>query len=152
MRFFVAVAAAIMVTAGFVGPSRAGLLELPFDSISRHRACDVGPCIGNTLSRKRVFVRDRYLSFDIHTHPARYALRRVRVMVAPPGVVVSGGDYETEWFSRLVELPAGPTRVVRPAQYEWVTKEVLVAPAQNYVTRRQPHYAYYPETIVVSEP
>ena len=154
MRLIAALAAAVLVSLGLAAPSRAGLLELPFDSISRYRACESVPCIGNSLVRKRVFVHDRWLSFDVRTRPAHYALRKVRVMVAPPGVVVSNQDYDTGWANgySLVEVPAGPTRVVKPAQYEWVMKEVLVSPGMSYVARRQPHYAYYPETIYVSEP
>ena len=113
---------------GLTAPSRAGLFELPFDPITRHRDCAAEPCRGNHLAYRDVFVRDRYLRFDIHTRPARYALGRQRVLA-----VSSAGRYRDS------------ARV----HYLWVTRPVLVQPARSYVTRRQPHTAYYPETIVV---
>ena len=144
--------AAAVVTLGFAATAQAGLLELPFDAITRHRDCAVEPCRGNNLHYQQVWVRDRYLRFDIHTSPAQYELRRQRVMVAPPGIVVTGGRHDTDWFhlSPVVEFPVGSYRVTRPAKYVWVTQEVLVHPAQNYVTRRRPYYAYYPDSIIVT--
>jgi hypothetical protein len=153
MRIFAAIATMFLLSLGLAGPSRAGLLELPFDTITRHHDCSVEPCGDNGLSYKQVWVRDRYLRYDIHTTPARYAMRRTRVMVSPPVIVTTGGSQWVwdHWGHRsLVAYPTGAATVVRPAQYEWVTQQVLVHPAQAGVTRRQPHYAYYPDTIVVS--
>lgn len=154
MRLLAAFAAAAAITFGLAGPGNAGLFELPFDKITRNRDCNTEPCRYNGLHYKQVFVRDRYLRFDIHTRPAQYELRRTRVMVAPPAIVVAGRHWD--WHRRdglnLVELPTGAYRTVRPAQYAWVTKNVLVRPAGNYVTRRRPYYAYYPDTIIVSQP
>jgi len=154
MRLLAALATAAVVFLGLASPSQAGLLELPFDRISLHRDCSVEPCRHNGLRFKRIYVRDRYLRYDIHSRPAQYELRRTRVMVAPPAIVVTNGRYETDrWGGRhLVELPVGAYRVVRPARYQWVTQQVLVHPAQHYVTRRHPYTAYYPDTIVVSQP
>jgi hypothetical protein len=154
MRLFATLAAAAIALAGLAGQSRAGLFELPFDQITRNRDCTAVPCRDNGLAYRQAYVRDRYLRFDIHTRPAKYALRRVKVMVAPPGIVAAGDHWDRRGRDGLdlVELPAGPYKVVRPAQYEWVTENVLVRPAQNYVTRRHPYYAYYPDTIVVSQP
>ena len=155
MRFFAAIAVAALTMAGLAAPARAGLLELPFDEVTRDRHCDAVPCRTNNLHYLHAYVRDRYLRFDIHTRPAQYALRRTRVMIEPPGVEVADGarwDWTDLRHRDLVAYPVGPHRVVRPAQYIWVTQDVLVHPARVYVTRRHPHFAYYPETIVVSQP
>ena len=151
MRASVVFATVVMLMLGFASPSRAGLLELPFDHITRHHNCDIEPCRGNHLAYKEVYVRDRYLRFDIHTQPARYEMRRVRVMVAPPTIVMTHSGYDSDRVGRhwLVELPVGHYRTVKAAQYAWVMRPVLVHPARNWVTRRHPHSAYYPETITV---
>ena len=155
MRVSTLLAAALTMVLGFAAPAKAGLLELRHDNITLHWNCDITPCRNNNLAYKRVYVRDQYLAYDIHTRPAHYVMRRVRVMVAPPTVVVSGGH---RWHDRwnfgsrhgLAPLPVkGGYRTIRPAQYAWVTKPVLVSPGRAYVTRRSPHYAYYPEDIVV---
>ena len=132
--------------------AQAGLLELSRDNITRNYNCDITPCRDNNLAYKRVFVRDHYLRYDIRTRPAHYAMRRVRVMIAPPAIVAGRGQHRLwDFESRdgLVALPTGPYRVVAPARYTWVTRPVLVTPERNYVSRRHPHYAYYPEDIVV---
>ncbi len=156
MRVSTLLAAAALSMLGFAAPAKAGLLELRHDPITLHWNCDITPCRTNNLAYKRVYVRDRYLRYDIHTKPARYEMRRVRVMVAPPTVVVSGRSHHhhRRWLDvghrgGLVALPVKGYRKVRPAQYAWVTKPVLVSPARTSVTRRAPHYAYYPDTIVV---
>ena len=151
MRLSTVFAAAMLFLLGIGSPAQAGLLELKFDNITRHRDCSSEPCRGNGLHYKRIYVRDRYLRFDIHTQPARYELRRERVMIAPPTIVVMGGRHHDRRVGRyhLVELPVGHYRTVAPARYVWVTRQVLVHPARNYVTRRQPHYAYYPDTAIV---
>jgi hypothetical protein len=154
MRFLAALAFAALTLAGVAAPAGAGLLELPFDQVSLDRHCDAMPCRSNNLHRLHTYVRDRYLRYDVHTRPARYALRRVRVMIEPPGITVSEHD-RWSWLRGerdLVAYPTGPYRVVKPAQYMWVTENVLVSPARNYVTRRHPHYAYYPQDIYVSQP
>ncbi len=155
MRVSSLLAVAAMTILGLAAPAKAGLLELRHDNITLHWNCDITPCRNNNLAYKRVYVRDQYLRYDIHTTPAHYEMRRVRVMVAPPTVVVSGDhSWRHRWDfgspSGLVPLPVhGGYRTVRPAQYAWVTKQVLVSPGRAYVTRRSPHYAYYPENIVV---
>jgi hypothetical protein len=155
VRVSTLLAAAAMSVLGLAAPAKAGLLELARDPITLHWNCGITPCRSNHLAYKRVYVRDRYLAYDIHTTPARYEMRRTRVMVAPPTVVVAGGrSWHDRWNfgsrSGLVPLPVhGGYRVVRPAQYAWVTRPVLVSPAHASVTRRAPHYAYYPDTIVV---
>jgi hypothetical protein len=144
-------AAATMMVLGFAAPAKAGLLELRHDPITLHWNCDITPCRNNNLAYKRIYVRDRYLRYDIHTTPARYEMRRVRVMVSPPMSVVVGGRRSHRLFDILHRERASVQghRVFRPAQYAWVTRPVLVSPARAYVTRRMPHYALYPETIVV---
>jgi hypothetical protein len=119
MRVLAAMTFAIALV-GLAAPSQAGLLELPFDRITLHRACASEPCSDNDLHRKRVYVRDRYLRFDIHTTPARYATRRTRALVGLPN------------------------------HYVWVNQSVLVSPAHSTVSRRRPHFAYYSDTIIVS--
>jgi len=153
MRLLAALAFAALTLTGIASPVRAGLLELPFDEVSRDRHCDAMPCRSNNLHRLHTFVRDRYLRFDIHSHPARYALRRVRVMIAAPGIVVDEPG-RWDWLNRdgLVAYPVGPHHVVEPPKYMWVTENVLVSPARNYVTRRHPYYAYYPQDIYVTQP
>ncbi len=154
MRVSPLLAAALTMVLGFAAPAQAGLLELRHDNITLHWNCDITPCRSNDLAYKRVYVRDQYLAYDIHTRPAHYVMRRVRVMVVPPTVVVSGQSMRHRWLDLgnrdgLVALPVRGYRTIRPAQYAWVTKPVLVSPARAYVTRRQPHYANYPEDIVV---
>jgi hypothetical protein len=147
-----ATSAALMLS--LISPSRADLLLLPGDRISMNRNCDLTPCFGNSLHYERTWVRDRYLRYDIHTTPARYVKKRVRIMIAPPTVEVISGRHVVGSVGRqvAVELPVGRTRIVHPARYEWVTRAVLVAPEHYSVKRRRPHTAYYPETIAVSEP
>jgi hypothetical protein len=142
--------ALLVVLVPLAQASRAGVLELPFDEVSTDRHCDVDPCRDNGFVYKRVFFRDRYLRFDIHVAPAQYVMRKIRVMVAPPAIAPRT-DYESERYGdlSLVELPTGPYRRLGPAQYETVVAPVLVHPERSYVTRRQPHYAYYPEWISV---
>ena len=118
MRLIATAFVAVMVGLGFAGTAKAGVLELPFDRVSLHRNCAAQPCLGNALTWKRIWVRDKYLRFSIHTTPAHYAMRRQRV-------------------------------ISRDGGYEWVTTPVLVSPAHNWVTRRAPYYAYFPETIAV---
>ena len=118
MRLIASAAIAALVGLGAMAPAKAGLLELPFDNISRYRDCNAQPCRTNNLHWKRVWVHAPYLRFDIHSSKPRYALRRERVI---------GAD----------------------GTYQWVSTPVLMAPAQNYVTRRSPHYAYFPDTIAV---
>jgi hypothetical protein len=157
VRVSALLASAIVMALSFATPAKAGLLELRHDNITRHWNCDITPCRSNHLAYKQVYARDRYLAYDIHTSPAKYEMRRSRVMIAPPTVVLTGGaSHHRRWLNvgsrrgGLVALPVhGGYRVVRPAQYAWVTKPVLVSPARAYVTRRAPHFAYYPETIVV---
>ena len=155
MRVSARLAAAAMTVLGLAAPAQAGVLELINDPITLHWNCDITPCRGNTLAYKRVYVRDHYLAYDIHTRPAHYVMRKVRVMVAPPTVVVTSGEsHDRHWLdfgdrNGLVALPVSGYRVVKPAQYAWVTKSVLVTPGHAYVTRRSPHYAYFPEDIVV---
>jgi hypothetical protein len=155
VRVSTLLATAVMMILGFAAPAKAGLLELAHDNITLHWNCRITPCRGNDLAYQQVYVRDHYLAYDIHTSPAKFAMRRVRVMVAPLTVVVAGGSlHHRRWLdfgdrNGLVALPVSSYRVVRPAQYAWVTKPVLVSPARTYVARRAPHYAYYPETIVV---
>lgn len=152
MRRLAALAAAALFVVGLATPSFAGLLELPFDHITFHKDCFLR-CRPSGLATKRVWVRGDYLRYDIHVTPPQYEFQRVQVMVAPPQIAVQGGS-RWEWDKwgsrRLVAFPTGPYTVVRPAQYEWVTQRVLVHPAESYVTRRLPYYAYYPETIVVA--
>lgn len=118
MRLIASAFAAAMIGLGFAAPANAGLLELPFDRVSLHRNCDAQPCLDNNLTWKRVWVRDHNLRFKIHTTPARYVMRRERV-------------------------------IDRDGGYEWVTTPVLASPAHNWVSRKHPYYAYFPETIAV---
>jgi hypothetical protein len=155
MRRLAAFSATALLSLNLATPSVAGLLELPFDKITLHKDCSIEPCRYNGLHTKRVWVQDQYLRYDIHTTAPQYGLRRVQVMVSPPQIAVTGGSQWVwdKWGARrLVAFPTGPYTVVRPPQYQWVTQQVLVHPAQTYVTRRLPYYAYYPETIVVSQP
>jgi hypothetical protein len=147
VRVSTILSAAVLLIVGFVSPVQAGNVEIFADHITRHYNCDITPCRDNHLAYKRVYVRDQYLRYDIHTTPARYKMKRVRVLVALPTVAVKGRSWESR--DGLVELPVGPYRVVKPAQYAWVMKPVLVSPARTSVTRRHPHFAYYPEDIVV---
>ncbi len=147
MRVSTLLTAALLLVLGFAAPASAGLLELRNDPITLHWNCAITPCRHNNLAYQRVYVRDQYLRYDIHTVPARYEMRRLRVMVTPPTVVVYGRHRYGR--SGLVALPVGAYRVVRPARYTWVTSPVLVSPARSYVTRRQPHTALYRQNIVV---
>jgi hypothetical protein len=146
-------AVAAMTLLGLAAPAKAGLLELRHDNITLHWNCSITPCRNNNLAYKRVYVRDQYLRYDIHTTPAHYEMRRMHVMVSPPMTVWVGGE-RRRFFDFLhrghttVHAVKGH-RVFRPAQYAWVTRQVLVSPARAYVTRRMPHTALYPETIVV---
>jgi len=155
MRRLAAFAASALLSLSLATPSFAGLIELPFDKITLNKDCWLKSCQSRGLRTKHIWVQAPYLRYDIHVAPPQYELRRVQVMVAPPQIAVAGGSH-WEWDKwggrRLVAFPAGPYTVVRPPQYQWVTEQVLVHPAESYVTRRLPYYAYYPETIVVSQP
>ena len=50
-------------------------------------------------------------------------------------------------FSEVVAAFARSSAAIAQAPASW--QPVLVSPARAYVTRRSPHYAYYPEDIVV---
>lgn len=150
MRILAALSLAFVAFLTLSVPGHAGILELKWDNISTHRNCAAFPCRGNNLVYKRIFIRDRYLRFDIHTTPPVYKMRRIKVMVLPPRIVVAGHYRTDRWgHLHLVRYPVGPYKVVAPAKYAYVTTPMLVQPARNYVTRRHPYYAYYPDKIVV---
>lgn len=133
---------------GLASPASAGLLELRDDPITLHNDCSITPCRRNNLHYKRIYKKLPYYAYDIHTSPARYEMRRVRIMVRPPVIHVYGKHHRGR--GGLVAHPVGaPYRVVAPAKFKYVTSPVLVRPAKTWVTRRTPHSAYFAEDIVV---
>jgi hypothetical protein len=137
-----------------VSVAHAGLFELIHDDITTSCDHDVEPCKRNDIGFKTRYVRGKYLRYDVKTTKARYTWVRERVMVAPPRLVSSRRHHKL-WTHKidgkhLVPVGAsGHTRVMAPAQYATVMRRVLVSPARNRVVRRQPHSAYFADTIIV---
>lgn len=132
--------------------AEAGVLELLVDPITKQsRDCRYDPCRGNNLYYMKRWTKKPYYRYRIRRTAPHYAFRRERVMVTPPEVLMleRTGKYHWRHGHLMVGATAKRHRVVRPAQYAWVTRRVLVRPGKSRVYRKAPYRAYIPETIVV---
>lgn len=133
------------------GTASAGILELKHDEVTLNRHCDVRPCHGNDLGYRKRWVKDHYYRYGIKSRPAHYRYVKSRIMTVPPKVVLHETPGQYDWVDGRYMLVATPKkyRVVEPAQYDVVERQVLVHPARHSVYRKRPYSAYYREKIVV---
>jgi hypothetical protein len=133
------------------GTAEAGVLELLVDDTSQQRYCDLEPCRHNDLEARTRYQKDHYRRYTVETEEAEYDFREVEIRTMPPKVVLTERPGRYVWVDGKRLLVATPKETVEldGSAYETETVRVLVKPARHRVIRQRPHWAYYPDRVVI---